>query len=143
LIPDTGFIDMKEQAMPLIAQKYAVEVLHRRRPTGLPVRSVDDYITALRFYHMRRAGRMTLADPLAEDWQPSFGIVEEGAVVDPTARVHDSVVLRGGVVESGSVLVRSFVCPSGLVRKDRTLVDEFVKPVTTGRRSVSDANKAA
>jgi hypothetical protein len=142
MIPETGFIDMKEQAMPLIAQKFAVEVLHRRRPTGLPVRSVDDYITALRYYHMRRAGRMALADPLAEDWQPSFGIVEEGAVVDPTARIHDSVVLRGGVVESGSVLVRSFVCPSGLVRKDRTLVDEFVKPVTTGRRSV-EAGKAA
>jgi N-acetylglucosaminyldiphosphoundecaprenol N-acetyl-beta-D-mannosaminyltransferase len=142
LIPETGFIDMKEQAMPLIAQKFAVEVVHRRRPTGLPVRSVEDYITALRYYHMRRAGRMLLADPLAEDWQASFGIVEEGAVVDPTARIHDSVVLRGGVVESGSVLVRSFVCPSGLVRKDRTLVDEFVKPVTTGRRSV-EAGKAA
>jgi hypothetical protein len=142
LIPETGFIDMKEQAMPLIAQNFAVEVLHRRRPTGLPVRSVDDYITALRYYHMRRAGKTTLADPLAEEWQPSFGIVEEGAVVDPTARIHDSVVLRGGVVESGSVLVRSFVCPSGLVRKDRTLVDEFVKPVTIGRRSL-EAGKAA
>lgn len=142
LIPETGFVDMKEQAMPLIAQKHAVEVLHRRRPTGLPIRSVSDYINAMRYYHTRRSGKSTLADPLAEDWQPSFGIVEEGAVVDPTARVHDSVVLRGGVVEAGSVLVRSFVCPSGLVRKDRTLVDEFVKPVTTARRFDS-AGKAA
>jgi N-acetylglucosaminyldiphosphoundecaprenol N-acetyl-beta-D-mannosaminyltransferase len=133
LIPETGFIDMKEQAMPLIAQNYAVEVLHRRRPTGLPIRSVNDYINAMRYYHMRRAGKTTLTDPLAEDWQPSFGIVEEGAVVDPSARVHDSVVLRGGVVEAGAVLVRSFVCPSGLVRKDKVLVDEFVKPVTLAR----------
>jgi len=133
MIPETGFIDMKEQAMPLIAQKYAVEVLHRRRPTGLAIRTVNDYITALRIYHMRRAGKTTLIDPLAEDWQPAFGMVEEGAVVDPTARIHDSVVLRGGVVEAGAVLVRSFVCPSGLVRRDRVLVDEFVKPVTTGR----------
>jgi hypothetical protein len=142
LIPDTGFVDMKEQAMPLIAQNYAVEVLHRRRPTGLPIRSVADYITAMRYYHMRRAGKTTLSDPLAEDWQPSFGIIEEGAVVDPTARVHDSVILRGGVVEAGSVLVRSFVCPSGLVRRDRTLVDEFVKPVTTGRRIVEPVKAA-
>ena len=133
LVPRTGFIDMKEQAMPLIAQRYAVEVCHRRRPTGLPIRSVQDYVTAMRYYHMRRAGKPTLTDPLAEDWHPSFGIVEEGAVVDPTARVHDSVVLRGGVVEAGAVLVRSVVCPSGLVRRDRTLVDEFVRPVTTGR----------
>ncbi len=133
LVPKAGFIDMKEQAMPLIAQKYAVEVCHRRRPTGLPIRTVADYITAVRFYHMRRAGKPTLTDPLAEDWQPAFGIVEEGAVVDRTARVHDSIVLRGGVVEGGAVLVRSVVCPSGLVRRDRTLVDEFVRPVTTGR----------
>jgi hypothetical protein len=133
LIAETGFIDMKEQAMPLIAGKYAVEVVHRRRPTGLPIRTVQDYLTAMRLYHMRRAGKPTLYDPLAEDWQPSFGIVEEGAVVDPTARVHDSIVLRGGVVEAGAVLVRSVVCPSGLVRRDRTLVDAFVKPVTSGR----------
>jgi N-acetylglucosaminyldiphosphoundecaprenol N-acetyl-beta-D-mannosaminyltransferase len=139
LIPETGFIDMKEQAMPLIAQKFAVEVLHRRRPTGLPIRSVTDYITALRIYHMRRAGKTTLVDPLAEDWQPAFGMVEEGAVVDPTARIHDSVVLRGGVVEAGAVLVRSFVCPSGLVRRDRTLVDEFVKPVTNVRTKADRA----
>jgi N-acetylglucosaminyldiphosphoundecaprenol N-acetyl-beta-D-mannosaminyltransferase len=142
LIPETGFIDLKEQAMPLIAQNFAVEVLHRRRPTGLPIRSVNDYINAMRYYHMRKAGRSTLTDPLAEDWQPSFGIVEEGAVVDRTARVHDSVVLRGGVVESGAVLVRSFVCPSGLVRKDKVLVDEFVKPVTQGRALVK-VEKAA
>ena len=133
LVPKTGFIDMKEQAMPLIAQRFAVEVCHRRRPTGLPIRSVQDYVTAMRLYHMRRAGKPTLTDPLAEDWNPSFGIVEEGAVVDPTARVHDSIVLRGGVVEAGAVLVRSVVCPSGLVRRDRTLVDEFVRPVTAGR----------
>jgi N-acetylglucosaminyldiphosphoundecaprenol N-acetyl-beta-D-mannosaminyltransferase len=139
LIPETGFVDMKEQAMPLIAQKFAVEVLHRRRPTGLPIRSVTDYITALRIYHMRRAGKTTLGDPLAEDWQPAFGMVEEGAVVDPTARIHDSVVLRGGVVEAGAVLVRSFVCPSGLVRSGRALVDEFVKPVTNLRQKADRA----
>lgn len=133
LIPQTGFVDMKEQAMPLIAQKFAIEVVHRRRPTGLPIRSVTDYITAMRFYHMRRAGKTTLADPLAEDWQPAFGIIEDGATVDPSARVHDSVVLRGGVVDAGAVLVRSVVCPGGIVRRDGTLVDDFVRPVTNGK----------
>jgi N-acetylglucosaminyldiphosphoundecaprenol N-acetyl-beta-D-mannosaminyltransferase len=141
LVPETGFIDMKEQALPVIAQKHAVEVLHRRRPTGLPIRSVADYIAAMRFYHMRRAGKSLLSDPLAEDWQPSFGIVEEGAVVDPSARIHDSVVLRGGVVEANSVLVRTVVCPSGLVR-GRTLVDEFVKPVALGRRFTGNGKAA-
>jgi N-acetylglucosaminyldiphosphoundecaprenol N-acetyl-beta-D-mannosaminyltransferase len=132
LIPSEGFIDMKEQAMPLIAQSFAVEVVHCRRPTGLPIRSVVDYLTALRFYHMRKAGKV-IADPLAEDWQPSFGIVEEGAIVDPSARVHDSVVLRGGVVEPGATLVRSVVCPSAILRRDRTVVDDFIRPVTLAR----------
>ena len=129
LVPSTGFIDMKEQAMPEIAQNFAIEVVHRRRPSGLPIRSVSDYILAMRVYHMRRAGKTTLADPLAEDWEPAFGIVEEGAVVDPSARVHDSVVLRGGIVETGAVLVRSVVCPGGIVRPDRTVIDDFIRPV--------------
>ena len=132
LIPSEGFVDMKEQAMPLIAQSFAVEVVHCRRPTGLPIRSVVDYLTALRFYHMRKAGKI-LADPLAEDWQPSFGIVEEGAIIDPSVRVHDSVILRGGVVEPGATLVRSVVCPSAIVRRDRTVVDDFIRPVTLAR----------
>ncbi len=127
-IPKNGFFDMKEQAMPLIAQAFAIEVVHRRRPSGLPIRSAEDYIQALRFFHMRRGGRPTLIDPLAEDWQPTFGIVEEGAIVDPSARVHDSVVLRGGIVEANAVLVRSIVCPGGIVRRDRCAIDDFVRP---------------
>jgi N-acetylglucosaminyldiphosphoundecaprenol N-acetyl-beta-D-mannosaminyltransferase len=139
-VPRTGFVDMKEQAMPLIAQSFAVEVVHRRRPSGLPIRSATDYINAMRLYHMRRSGRHTLSDPLAEDWQPSFGIVEEGAIVDPTARVHDSIVLRGGVVEAGAVLVRSIVCPGALVRKERTVMDEFV-PGASGEKGARPASR--
>src|SRR5258707_11125647 len=81
---------------------------------------------------MRKAGKV-LADPLAEDWQPAFGIVEDGAIIDPSARVHDSVVLRGGVVEPGAILVRSVVCPSAIVKRDRTIVDDFIRPVTLAR----------
>jgi N-acetylglucosaminyldiphosphoundecaprenol N-acetyl-beta-D-mannosaminyltransferase len=146
-IPKSGFIDMKEQAMPLIAQAFAIEVVHRRRPSGLPIRSAEDYIHALRYFHMRRSGKPTLIDPLAEDWQPTFGIVEEGAIVDPSARVHDSVVLRGGVVEAGAVLVRSIVCPGGVVRRDRCAIDAFVRPIAGSRRGPKprpiDKGKAA
>jgi hypothetical protein len=120
---------MKEQAMPMIAQAFAIEVVHCRRPSGLPIRSAEDYIQALRYFHMRRSEKSTLMDPLAEDWQPTFGIVEEGAIVDPSARVHDSVVLRGGVVEAGAVLVRSVVCPGGVVRRDKCAIDAFVRPM--------------
>jgi N-acetylglucosaminyldiphosphoundecaprenol N-acetyl-beta-D-mannosaminyltransferase len=127
LIPTTGYVDMKEQALPAIAARYQVTVMHRRgRPTGLAVRSLADYVNALRHYHRRRQGKPALSDPLAEDWLPAFALVEEGATVDPRAHVHDSVVLKGGIVEGGAVVVRSIVCAGGAVRKDRSAVDQFV-----------------
>lgn len=126
LIPRSGFVDMKEQALPAIAKHHDVRVVQRRRPTGLPVRSLSDYVLALRQFHTRDDDRPVSLDPLAEDWSPSFSLVEGGAAVDPSARVHDSVVLKGGVVEAGAVVVRSIVCPSGTVRKDRKAVDQVV-----------------
>src|SRR5439155_2131377 len=125
MIPDHGFVDMKEQALPLIASKYDVTVLHCRRPTALPIRSLSDYIAAMRHYHRRGRGK-PVADPLVEDWQPAFAIVEPGASVDPGAHVHDAVVLKGGAVEKGGVVVRSIVCPGGVVSKDRPAVDQLV-----------------
>ena len=126
MIPEMGFVDMKEQALALIASKHDVTVLHCRRPTALQVRTLQDYIVAMRHYHRRRAGKPAVSDPLAEDWQPAFAIIEQGATVDPRAHVNDAVVLKGGVVEPGAVVVRSIVCPGGVVKKDRPAVDQLV-----------------
>lgn len=126
LIPRSGFVDMKEQALPGIAAQYDVTVVNRGRPTGLPIRSLAEYIAALRQYHRRRAGKPPISDPLAEEWRPTFSIVEEGAVVDGMARVHDSVVLKGARVEPGAVLVRSVACDGAVIRHDRTAVDRIV-----------------
>jgi NDP-sugar pyrophosphorylase family protein len=71
---------------------------------------------------------------LAEDWKSAFAIVEPGAMVSSSARIHDSVVLAGGVVESGAVVVRSLV--AGTVRRDRKVVDLCVE--STGRLSEAD-----
>lgn len=127
LIPASGFVDMKEQALPLIASQFDVKVVHCRRPTGLPVWSLSDYVSALRYHHRKDVGRPAPSDPLAEDWRPSFSIVEEGAVVDSSARIHDAVVLRGGTVEANAVVVRSVVCAGGIVRHDRAVVDEYCR----------------
>lgn len=126
MIPPRGFVDMKEQALPLIASKYDVRVMHCRRPTGLPVRSLTDYIQALRFHHRRQGESSTAIDPLAEDWSPTFSLIEAGASVDRTARLHDAIVLRGGKVEAGAVVVRSIVCPGAVITRDRTAVDRLV-----------------
>jgi N-acetylglucosaminyldiphosphoundecaprenol N-acetyl-beta-D-mannosaminyltransferase len=125
-IADTGYVDMKEQALPQIALNYDVRVVRRRRPTGLPIRTLEDYVQALRLHHRRRQGKPFVADPLAEDWSAAFALVEQGATVDPSARIHDSIVMSGGLVEPGAVLVRSIVCAGEVVRRDKTVVDQLV-----------------
>ncbi len=131
LIPRTGFVDMKEQALPQIARRHEVSVLQRRRPTGLPVRTLRDYILALRQFHRLSHGSGNVngngqTDPLAEDWQSSFAIIEPGAVVDPQARVHDSVVLEGARVEQDTVLVRSVIAGGTVLRRGSGAMEEVV-----------------
>ena len=133
-VAETGYVDMKEQALPEIARGFDVRVLERRRPTGVPIRTLEDYIQALRYHHRRKAGKRAAVDPLAEDWNPTFSLIEPGAQVDPTSRVHDSVVLKDAVVEAGAVLVRSVVCPGGVLRRDKTAVETFVTRAPEGRR---------
>ena len=95
-IPKEGFVDMKEQALPAIAKDHRVTVLHRQHPTALPVRTLSDYIQALRHHHQRRAGIVSPSDAFSESCESTFAIIKAGASVDPTAKLHDSIVLRGG-----------------------------------------------
>jgi len=125
-IGEAGYHDMKEQTLPKISKEFDVRVMRHRRPTGLPVRSLEDYMLALRLYHRRKTGKPMVTDPLAEDWTPAFSLIEEGAVVSPSARVHDSVVLAGAAVEPGAVVVRSIVCGEAVVRSEQMVVDQYV-----------------
>lgn len=72
-----------------------------------------------------------MVDRFVEDWWPTCGLVESSADVDPSARVHDSVVLRGSRVRRGAVLVRSVVCPGAVVRNHEIVVGRLV----AGRRT--------
>jgi N-acetylglucosaminyldiphosphoundecaprenol N-acetyl-beta-D-mannosaminyltransferase len=104
-INSVGFIDLKEQALPNIARSFDVRVVHCRRPTGLPLRTTGDYVSALRQWH-RGPGRLPGSrrgqiDPLAEDFSRGFSVVENGAWVDSSVYLHDAIVLRGARVEPG------------------------------------------
>jgi hypothetical protein len=125
-IPEIGFIDLKEQALPLISKNFRASVVYREIPSGLPVRSLSNYIRALSCYHKSLNGR-NFTDPFGEDWETSFSIVEPGAEVESGARVHDSVVLRGGRVEKDAFVAKSIVCPRGVVIRRQTVVDELVR----------------
>jgi mannose-1-phosphate guanylyltransferase len=127
-IPEQGFVDMKEQALPAIAKDHRVTVLHRKQPTALPVRTLADYIHALRHSYQRRAGVPAPASAFSENWEATFSIIEEGASVDPTAKLHDSVVLRDGRLEAKSVAVQSVICPGGILRRNEVKIDSLVHP---------------
>ena len=126
LIPATGFVDMKEQALPAIARSHRVGVAHFAEPTGLPVRSLAQYVRALRWHARRDAGGSVRDDPFAENLENLFSVVESGATVAADARLHDSVVLAGGRVEAGATLVQSVVGPGGRVRRGDRVVDQVV-----------------
>ncbi|WP_428389562.1 hypothetical protein [Mucisphaera sp.] len=125
-----GYIDLKEQFLPRLGERSAVMTVDSPA-ISVPVRTVSDYIEGLQAYH--REGPLSgLSEPYAEDWRSSFAVVEAGAEVDETARLHDSVVLKGGRVGAGATLVRSVVCSAGHVGPRRTQRDAVVGG---GRRS--------
>ncbi len=125
-INPVGYIDLKEQALPSIAKLHDVRVVHCRQPTGLPLFSLADYISALQQHHRRRSSRRARTNPLGEEFGKHFAIVEPGANVAPDAYLHDAVVLSGATVESGASAIRSLVLPGASLRRTRQISDALV-----------------
>lgn len=137
-ISAVGYVDMKEQALPQIASRHRVSVVSRQHATGIPIRTLADYVQALRIHHETTEEDYRGDDMFAENWNPSFEIVEQGANVASSARVHDSVVLRGSRVDAGAVLVQSVVCDGGVIRRNTMVTDQLVAP----QRSRTNAGNA-
>ncbi len=123
-IAQVGFIDLNEQALPLIAKRHTVKACRHEQTVSMAIRTRQNYLDAVRTYHRHLNPRRRLTDALpAEDWSATFSIIEPGASVDPSAVVHDSVVLAGGRVEAGAVLVRSVVGPMGRIGGGESVVE--------------------
>jgi len=125
-ISGVGFVDLNEQALPQIAQRHDVRVVRYDRPTTGSVRTREAYIDTLRRLHRKSAGLLGEEPGLAEDWRPSFGILESGCHVEGDAVIHDSVVLNGARVSQGAVLVRSVVCGGAVVGPGQSVIDQVV-----------------
>lgn len=129
-VPDIGFVDLKEQAIPVVQGSLPLPVVRRPPGANLPIRTLDEYLRALRGIYAApvRAGAPDPAlDPFAETWKSTFAIVEDGADVAPDAVIQDAVVLRGGRVEDRAVVARSVVCPGGVVRRGEACVEGLVR----------------
>ncbi|MFO0831150.1 MAG: hypothetical protein U0637_04805 [Phycisphaerales bacterium] len=127
-----GYIDLKEQALPALSQAHRVRVVRASGPTGLRVRTLEQYIRALRA--LKTGDVLDRPDAYAEEWATTFALSQEGAMVDPGATIHDSVVMRGAVVGPRAVVVRSLVCDGARVPAGATIFDAVIaSPRTAGR----------
>ncbi len=136
LVNKVGFVDLNEQALPLIAKRYDVRVARYDGRVAMSLRTLDDYLEALREYHCRATGRLDERRPFGETWKPTFAILEGGAAIHERAVIHDSVVLSGARVDNGAVVVRSVVCPGAVVGPGERAIDCLVtdKPVSLSTR---------
>jgi exopolysaccharide biosynthesis WecB/TagA/CpsF family protein len=125
-LSQSGYIDMKEQALPAIAKDFKVNHLYQTAVTGLPIRTLEEYVTALQRRYRLSQGKPVPNDPFAEDRRPTFAIVEKDAEIHADARVHDSIILKGAIVEAGAMVVRSIVCPGGTLAAGETVIDSLV-----------------
>jgi len=123
LVKPKGFVDFKEQAIPLIAESFDVRVASFSGARAESLRTLDGYLGALRRLHAAAGAEI---DPLTEDWFSTFALVEPGAEVGAGARVHDSVVLKSARVGAGAVLVRSLVCEGASVAAGEVVFDRVV-----------------
>jgi hypothetical protein len=124
-LPKYGFVDLKEQALTALSKRFSIEVAMRSQSMAWPVRTLSDYIEALRQVNQRKAGASEAGGwAYAEDWQASFGLVEKTGSCAAGARIHDAVVLGGGEVGNGAVVVRSVICSGAIVRRGEMVVDE-------------------
>jgi exopolysaccharide biosynthesis WecB/TagA/CpsF family protein len=142
-ISEKGYVDMKEQALPAIARRFRVTHIDYRRPSGLLLRSYQDYLAAVRWRHHSRLveamNHADLLDAAAHDPNrpdarragrghrlPGFSIVEDGALVDPSATLHDCVVLRGARVGANAVVARSLLCAGSALGDNETAIDQLM-----------------
>ena len=125
-LPAVGFVDLKEQALPLMAKRYDVRVQRRSSPAGLPIRTPSCYLGALQAYHRIQAGEPARKPAFGERWKCRFSVVEPGAAVAAGAQLHNSVVLRGGRVEANALVADSIVCAGGVVRRREHVLGQLV-----------------
>jgi hypothetical protein len=123
-LPAAGFVDFKEQGLSIIGRHHSVVVVDLERASSIPIRTHQQYLHALRVHHEGSVERDL--SPFDERWKPVFSVVEQGARVGARARVHNSVVLRGGVLEPSAIAVRSVICDGGQVDKRGFAVDAVI-----------------
>ncbi len=125
-LPAVGFVDLKEQALPQIARNHSVRVVPVPGPIAIPIRTASSYLAAVQARARRLRGLGDTETAFAERWRSDFAIAEPATLIDPTARLHNAVVLGGGMVEAGATIANCLVCPGGRVARGERLMNQVI-----------------
>lgn len=125
-LPAVGFVDLKEQALPQLASAFRVGVASDAAPATMPIRTLHGYLAAVRELAAPAGAHASDRALPPEDWMCTFALSEAGASVEPSARLHDSVVLAGASVRSRASVVRSLIGPGGVVGPGQSVFDELL-----------------
>jgi hypothetical protein len=142
LVPDIGFMDLKEQWLGRVAEQGAIIRVHRlREGMSYGLRTREQFLEAAR----AAGGLVSTIQPPGSDVSTPEGLFKsaatlaEGVVIGRAAVIVDSVVMPGAQIGEGAVVARSVICARGMVGSGETVVDSIVPPTgsAAGGRGLS------
>lgn len=134
-VKSIGYVDLKEQSLDAWKSEHKVCVVERPRPYAHSMRSLMEYLGAIRAAAAGFGAGVTIdEDPYREDWESTFTVVEPGATVASDAVLHDSIVLNGATVGKGAIVVRSVICPGAVVSAGARVTDQVLTGVAKKER---------
>jgi hypothetical protein len=129
LVPERGFMDLKEQWLARMSAAQRPIWVHRlKAPGALPLRTRQQALDAARALHTGAEACAPRALWRVPDATPPdmFAAVAPGATVDPGAMLADTVVMDGATIGERAVVVRSLVLPGARIEAGAQVVDKVV-----------------
>ena len=128
LIPERGFMDLKEQWLQRALDAGLRTHVHRLEGHGaMPLRTQQQFIHAAQ---IANDGDGTYG-VIPVDGEDALRVICPGALVGPGATIVDSIVMPEAVVGANAVVVRSIVFPDGTVEAGSEIADALVAPDET------------
>lgn len=131
LVPETGFMDVKEQWLPrCIEEGLDIRTSTTRNFMPFPLRTLEQFLMASAVASGKPCP-ITERQPVLGPLRPitktaDKSRIAEDAKVARDAVVADAVIMPGAKVGPGAIVVRSLVCPGAVVSAGDVVVDTVV-----------------
>ena len=131
-VPPIGFCDLKEQLLPLLYEQGRGARAVIFDDPGPRLRDRASYIEAVR----RHAPAVADVDERAA-WVVGACLIDASAKIDPSAVVHDSVILEGARIGANAIVSRSVIAPNAVVDAEQEVRSQIVttEPARIGEKS--------